>query len=373
MDSNYFFRKESIFINLFCICGDTVKYTNHFQANFFRLTMFFDELTARAKGEQEILIVRIPKIKAAKKSPHGFKIECYLPHQQASNYTDQRGGRILLENVARSPINDLLALPLEEPVYLYGEGVRGIAGGITYIYKDQFLLQEKFYPKSGDRYFSCFSGLSSSLRDIQQPRRVVAREGIEEFIIGDFSKGKMYLPAIHQTSFFKEACTQEEIASWTKEAFDKMQEKSTQRINNFATPSAFFTEVAMQGERDALVMRDDQGNLLDSFSCIIDLNPKANGFDILKVLELKEVPNEAHFFEAEFGNTVVAIPFAQFKEMWQNWGSPINLKSYLSSGEVRDMEYRGYCDSLVQSVAMSLGIIQGAIRLDYKRYGEKST
>ncbi len=350
-----------------------VKYTNPLKENFLLFTMFFDELTALAKGEQEILIVRIPKIKTEKRSPHELKIECYLPHHQASNYTDQRAGRILLENVAKSPINDILALPLKEPVYLYGEGVRGIAGGITYIHGGQFLLQEKFYPKSGDRYFSCFSGLSSSLRDIQQPRRVIAREGIEEFIISDLSKGKIYIPAIHKTSFFKETCTQEEIASWTKEAFDKMQENSLQRIRNFTAPQMFSTEAAVQGERDTFMMRDNQGNLLDAFSCIIDLNPKANGFDILKAVELKEIPKEAHFFEAEFGNTVVAIPFGQFKEMWLNWGSTIKLKSYLSSGEVSDQEYRGYCDSLVQSIAMSLGIIQGAVRLDYKKYGEKST
>ena len=58
--------------------------------------------------------------------------------------------------------------------------------------------------------------------------------------------------------------------------------------------------------------------------------------------------------------------------MWENWGKPIKLPLYPPSGEMIEAEYTGFFDSLVQSVAISMGILEGNIRLDYKKFGKAS-
>ncbi len=331
--------------------------------------VFFDESVAQQRGEQEILLVRIPRVKGKRNGNHGFDIEFFLPEPQVQSYTDRREGRIVLEH-GQNLLEKLLSMG-EEETKIFGHGIRGMAGGIVYVSEGSFILQEKSYPRSGDKYLSCFSGLSSSLQDIKNPRRIIAREGVEELFIQQPSCEKGYVPGIDTSSFFAGRCTEDDIFSWTKEAVHKMRAKDGGRQLRCMTWSS--CRIAVRGERDTFTLKDAYGNLLDTFPCILDPNPHANGIEILKIVELYDLPKDTHFSEAEFGNRVVVVPFLQLRDMWRNWGKPLLLKSYLPSGEVKECEYLGWCDSLVQNVGMSLGLIQGQVRFDYKQYGEKST
>ena len=153
---------------------------------------FFTEERAMELREQEILIVSIPQVKARKIKQSSLDLELILPSKNSEQYTNTREGRIILETKNQTLIQKIIDLKPGENYQDNNTVLRGMAGGIAYTYNESLILQSKFYPKSGDRYFSIFSGLSSSIVDIQDPRRIVLREGIEELLIFDNDNKTIY-------------------------------------------------------------------------------------------------------------------------------------------------------------------------------------
>jgi len=329
---------------------------------------FFNEEKAKQLGEQEILIVGIHKIDAMKDRFGNLTINAYLPSRDKPAYTNTRQGRIKLETNPARPLEQLAALKNGQFVSLNGP-FRGTPGGMVHIWDDRLVLQQKFYPKSGDKYFSCFSGLSGSFRDIQNPSRICLRESLEEFVIADDINRILYLPNFNSQVILDGESTQVQIDGLSKRTHAHLLALLNQERNyNYM----HFEANTLQGCEDCLVVNEFNGRRISQNTGILDLNPRTNDFNLLKITHLRGLPETVHFYETEFGNEIALIPFEQLREMWQNWGKETRVLAYAKTGEKRELICKGYFDTLVQRAARSLGIIDGDFKFNYKTYGEKS-
>jgi hypothetical protein len=336
---------------------------------------FFNEAGAKALGEPGLLMVAIPKI-SLRRNAVGDEIELTLPNPDHLGYTDTREGRIQLENVEHSPLVELAKTSIGKTGVSEIGFIRGMSGGIFYLIEDAFVLQQKVYPKSGDRYFSGFTGISGSLADIKDPRRIIAREGTEELVVWDSEAKTLLTPDLASSDFFQGVYTAKDIERFARTATDSL----TGLLSNARiSPIPNFTEnpprsltVEITGNTDRLTMYDSTGQELSSSRCIIDINPRNNTVEIMKIAKLGSLPRGAFLYESEFGNDIAVVPFTQLKDMWHNWGDDIRLHAYLKTRTERDVSYRGLFDTLVQSVAMQLGVIKGELRFSYKNFGKDS-
>lgn len=307
---------------------------------------FFDEQRARELGEQEILILGISEFNEEAED-RKISLTLSLPDPSEPAYTNTKPGRVELESGDK-------------------RGLRGMAGGIAYTWDGSLIVQSKFYPKSGDRFFSPFSGLSSSLVDIEDPRRIIVREGLEEMVAIDESSGLFFVPNLADDKDFEGTYSPEEIRSIATEAATGVVED----ISRYKLQNIPF---GVRGNKDSLTILDSSGRiLLDNYPCLTKINRRSNSFDVVKIVDLRDLPPSVHFYEAEFGNDVVTIPLEQLSEMWKNWGDLVTLRTYTRSGESRDVSYKGLFDSLLQTVGQGLNLIDGKLRFDYRDYGKKS-
>ena len=112
------------------------------------ISTFFDEKTAHLLPEQDILVVGIPHVYAERTS-NALKLILKLPNPYSYNYTNTRDGRLILER--RAGINNLeklLNIKESEPFTLEPGLIRGMTGGIVYLYNDGFILQSKHLSKN---------------------------------------------------------------------------------------------------------------------------------------------------------------------------------------------------------------------------------
>ena len=315
--------------------------------------VFIDQTAAEKLGDQEIMVVRIPKAHF-ERTKIGLKAELSLPNPESLAYTSVRKGRIHLEGNHSKSLNKVFNLKQGEQVLI--NNIRGMAGGLVYTTNGKFILKSKFYPKSGSRYFSPFSGVSSSFAEIQNPSLITFKEGIEELIMLNHKSKELY--------YLDSEC-------FSIDETKKLARKAAQNLDVQGYTLKHLESISLEGP-DRLNIIDSNGNLISSNPGVLGINPGGNSIDLLKVIEIKEIPKNTHLYDGEFGDNIVLIPFEQLQDMWKNWGKESKILSYTSTGEVKEVSYQNFFDTLTQTVAINLGIIQGLKRYNYKTYGQTS-
>lgn len=293
-----------------------------------------------------------------------------LPNPQSQNYSNNRQGRLAFERPLNleSQLNEVLSLKSGNSFESKQGLVRGMSGGIIYLHEDGFLLQSKHYPKTGDRYFSGFSGLSSSLADIRDPMRIAVREGIEELVI---QYGNEFLFADLSKSPSFKTYNHEELKEFASKGIQLWKKRQPAELLTVDLAKVSSLDIEVINGSDRLTILNDEGRVLSVNNYIIDVNPGSNCFDFLKAIKIPKLPNNLRFYEAEFGNSVTFIPFEQMQDLWKNWQGTLNAFTYLPNGRTENVRYPALMDSLVQSVAMHLNVIEkGEKRLDYKQYSK---
>jgi hypothetical protein len=315
----------------------------------------------------ELLLVSLPQV-IFERISLGVHIQAHLPPSDQPAYTSTRAGRKTLEARRSAQFPELLRRFQNTGKRFSSQNVRGMSGGIVYTHEENFILQSKNYAQTGYQFLSGFTGLSSSFEEILSPQDVICREALEELVIADATQGKIYIPQFRGTPL-----DWGKVNDWESQhehEILKLMESLKQRshegllLNEFNRVSL---PVTFKESSDVVEVYNSQGNLESSSHCIVDIHPYTNNFEVLNIVELENLPSTVHFYAPECGNTIARVPFSKLQELWGKWGNPISLDGYLPDGTRSSLISRAYIDSIVQTAAMHIGVIQGEKRFDYNK------
>ncbi len=329
--------------------------------------MFLTESQALSEGKKDLLLLGISDVKISKEIGGNLSVTMKMPEPDCEAYVDTREGRAVLEGAeGKDFLREVNNAPNNTVHYSNGRAIRGISAGVAYFYGNNFILHSKAYPKTHDQYFSIFSGLSESVREIRNPRRIAIREGLEEFLMCDDAQGILYLPSLDKDPFFKGCLSPEELKELRAKAKANLATKLNKPEINYYNINGLNCYASENTDILNITSRSTQST---QSTWVMDINPHSNSIDLIKTIRLPAIPEGSHLYAPEFMNDVAIISPDQLRSIWSSWGKNVEVDVYTHEGTKERKKFPAYFDSLVQRVAMHLGVISGKVRFDYKKYG----